>query len=126
MGRAGRCPGLQARAIMLVEKSMFQRKKGKGGGGAKPAAPVEAEIDGGNDSEEEEEEEEREEGTTQPKKIRKPKKVNLDDGLVWVKNVHPVLREYISTEDCRRDVADKYFNNPPRHRESFFCLHSKH
>ncbi|KAJ6481357.1 P-loop containing nucleoside triphosphate hydrolase protein [Mycena vulgaris] len=73
MGRAGRCPGLQARVIML-----------------------------------------REEGTTRPKKIRKPKKVNPDDGLVWVKNVHPILREYISTEDCRRDVADKYFNNPPR------------
>ncbi|KAJ7222321.1 P-loop containing nucleoside triphosphate hydrolase protein [Mycena pura] len=115
LGRAGRCPGLQARAIMLVEKSMFQRKKPKGSSGTKPAAPVEAEIDGGNDSEEEEAEaEEHEEGTTRPKKIKQLKKVNLDDGLVWVKNVHPILREYISTEDCRRDVADKYFNNPPR------------
>ena len=35
--------------------------------------------------------------------------------------VEPALREWIETKGCRRDVADKYFNNPPnRHRKS--CL----
>ncbi|KAJ7745181.1 P-loop containing nucleoside triphosphate hydrolase protein [Mycena maculata] len=89
-GRAGRFPGLQARAIMLVERSMFQRKKPRKGG----TKGVEKE--------------------TVPAPETAAPKVDLNDGLVWGKNVDPILREYISTKLCRRDVADKHFNNPPR------------
>ncbi|KAJ7456331.1 hypothetical protein B0H11DRAFT_1642783, partial [Mycena galericulata] len=95
-GRAGRFPGLQARAIMLVEKSMFQRKKPRTGGTGKEVPAAEPEVGGGA-------------------------KVDLNDGLVWGKKVDPILREYISTETCRRDVADKHFNNPPRRAPTGAC-----
>jgi len=31
----------------------------------------------------------------------------------YKKKVEPALREWIETEGCRRDIADRYFNNPP-------------
>ncbi|KAF8215472.1 P-loop containing nucleoside triphosphate hydrolase protein [Mycena galopus ATCC 62051] len=57
-GRAGRFPGLQARAIMLVEKSMFRQQKPRKGGPAKagaaaappPEPPPEPEVRGAADS----------------------------------------------------------------------------
>ncbi|KAJ7753109.1 hypothetical protein DFH07DRAFT_683723, partial [Mycena maculata] len=51
-GRAGRSPELQARAILLIEKSMFQRKKkrkrkGKAKGEADSGSSLESEDEGG-------------------------------------------------------------------------------
>ena len=33
---------------------------------------------------------------------------------VYRKKVDPALRLWIEAKDCRRRVADEYFNNPPR------------
>ncbi|KAJ7604308.1 hypothetical protein DFH06DRAFT_922515, partial [Mycena polygramma] len=38
------------------------------------------------------------------------------DGLQWGKVVVLTLREYISTVECRRDMTDVHFDNPPRRR----------
>ncbi|KAJ6449357.1 hypothetical protein C8R45DRAFT_1084266 [Mycena sanguinolenta] len=43
------------------------------------------------------------------------------DGKVWGKQVDPVMREYITTKLCRRDVADRYFQNPPRRPPTGDC-----
>jgi bloom syndrome protein len=41
-------------------------------------------------------------------------KVGLDsEKMEWGKKVEPELRQWIECEECRRDVADEYFNNPP-------------
>jgi len=44
------------------------------------------------------------------------------DDEVEYKKVEPVLREWIETKGCRRDVADEYFNNPPNRRCKFYSL----
>lgn len=36
------------------------------------------------------------------------------DKMEWGKYVEPELRKWIETTECRRDVADEYFNNPRR------------
>ncbi|KAH7924177.1 P-loop containing nucleoside triphosphate hydrolase protein, partial [Leucogyrophana mollusca] len=70
-GRAGRSPIMQARAILLVQPSVFQEKHTKKG-----------------------------------------KDPDDDDGTVtYVKQVEDGLREWIETKECRRDVADEYFDS---------------
>lgn len=120
-GRAGRCFDIQARAVMLVEKSMFQRKKPRKGGTA--PAPAEPELGAHSDSDSSSDESDAEvaAGKSVPKKADAAS-VDLNDGRVWGKNVDPVLREYISTALCRRDIADKHFNNPPRRGKSFLSF----
>ncbi|KAK7059556.1 bloom syndrome [Favolaschia claudopus] len=118
-GRAGRS-GIHAEAVMLVEKSMFKRKRPRKGGTVKesvPAPPPEPEIGGASDSDSSEED------TAEPASTKRSEapKVDLNDGLVWVKNVDPIVREYISTVDCRRDVADSHFDNPPRNSPTGPC-----
>ena len=46
------------------------------------------------------------------------------DKMEWGKKVEPELRRWIETEDCRRDVADQYFDNPPL-RQGQKLLHFK-
>ncbi|KAF8207647.1 P-loop containing nucleoside triphosphate hydrolase protein [Mycena galopus ATCC 62051] len=102
-GRAGRSLGIQARAILLVEKSMFKRRKKRKPGGDRPAPapdPDSSESDSDSDAE-------------NPTASARP----VDDGMEWGKNVDPVLRQYISTKLCRRDMSDRHFNNPPRRGE---------
>ncbi|KAJ7782372.1 P-loop containing nucleoside triphosphate hydrolase protein [Mycena maculata] len=122
-GRAGRSPELQARAILLVEKSMFQRKKKrKRKGKAKGEAAADPDSsDSGSSSESEDEGG----AAAVPKSaggfyaldsVEEP-----NDGKVWVKNVDPILREYITTKLCRRDMADQYFSNPPRRPPTGDC-----
>ncbi|KAF8446420.1 P-loop containing nucleoside triphosphate hydrolase protein [Boletus edulis BED1] len=36
-----------------------------------------------------------------------------EGNVAYRKKVEPALREWVETEDCRRDVADKFFDNPP-------------
>lgn len=45
-----------------------------------------------------------------------------DDEFEYKKKVEPALREWIETKGCRRDVADKYFNNPPNRRCKFYSF----
>ncbi|KAF7328216.1 Bloom syndrome [Mycena venus] len=103
-GRAGRSPELQARAILLVEKSMFLRKKKrkkKSAGKSRVAAEPDSSILTPT-------------LTTFHALDSEPEP---QDGKEWAKNVDPVMHEYITTKLCRRDVADRYFQNPPRRRE---------
>ncbi|KAJ7199390.1 P-loop containing nucleoside triphosphate hydrolase protein [Mycena pura] len=128
-GRAGRCPELQARAILLVERSMFQRrKKRKRGAGKANALPTREPESSDSESDSDSDTEERPAehpaiGTVTPQPqtdadpVQDPSQQltpGSADGLEWGKKVDPVLREYISSLDCRRDAADRHFNNPPR------------
>lgn len=69
-GRAGRREGVVARAILLVQPSVFQAVAAAGG--------------------------------------------SVDDAVVYKKQIEEGLRCWIETAGCRRDTADRYFNNPPR------------
>ncbi|KAI0756499.1 P-loop containing nucleoside triphosphate hydrolase protein [Daedaleopsis nitida] len=93
-GRAGRSAAIQARAVMLVEKSVVQRV---GGDSRKSNTPNEV-ADEASDSEFEEVEEEL---------AREEPKVK------YKKEIEDSLRRWIETEGCRRAVADAYFDNPP-------------
>ncbi|KAF8987973.1 P-loop containing nucleoside triphosphate hydrolase protein [Cyathus striatus] len=47
---------------------------------------------------------------------------DLDDGREWVKKVELELRRWIETKECRRDILDLYFDNPPgRQAASHIC-----
>lgn len=125
-GRAGRSPELHARAILLVEKSMFQRRKKRKRSNAKVKPTREPESSDSDDSSSESDADEpapplvqsangiiaRGSQTTQPTQTAEPA-----DGLEWGKAVDPIMREYISTLECRRDMTDAHFNNPPRRRK---------
>ncbi|KAJ7152391.1 P-loop containing nucleoside triphosphate hydrolase protein [Mycena filopes] len=120
-GRAGRSSELQARAILLVERSMFQRRKkrkrGAGKASTKPSRePESSDSDSGSDSDADDRHvpnvpvpEDADAASSSHAAVAEPA-----DGKEWGKQVDPVLREYISTVDCRRDASDRYFDNPPR------------
>lgn len=74
-GRAGRRQTLRARAVLLVQPTVFQEVG---------------------------------------KKTRKP-----DEPIVYRKQIEEGLRKWIETSGCRRDVADKYFDNPPNRKRMF-------
>ncbi|KAK7027844.1 bloom syndrome [Favolaschia claudopus] len=121
-GRAGRDPSLQARAVLLYEISMFQRKKKARRKGDASAATQDndgSDSDSGTDSEEEGEFDPANasrEGIYIRDFVKEP-----NDGKVWGKNVNPIMRQYISTKHCRRDMLDLYFNNPPRKSPTGEC-----
>ncbi|TDL30202.1 P-loop containing nucleoside triphosphate hydrolase protein [Rickenella mellea] len=79
-GRAARSPNILGRAVLLVEKSVFETRI--------------PDISSA--------------GTSGLRRYRK----NVEEGL----------RAYIETTQCRRDVSDKYFLNPPRIRGQHICL----
>ena len=89
-GRAGRSAHINARAILLVERSMFERTKKRKG--KKVPAPRDPEEELAAAVSEDNSEHE------------------------WRKKVEDALRKWIETTECRRDVADKYFNNPATRR----------
>ncbi|KLO04434.1 P-loop containing nucleoside triphosphate hydrolase protein, partial [Schizopora paradoxa] len=78
-GRAGRCQTLQASAILLAERSMFEKQRPK----AKKNVP----------------------GNPVPP---------FPPMMIRAKKVDPTLRQWIEATVCRRDVADEYYDNPPR------------
>ncbi|KAH9847960.1 P-loop containing nucleoside triphosphate hydrolase protein [Lenzites betulinus] len=81
-GRAGRRPDIQARAILLVQKSVFSEKG---------------------------------------KKSRKE-----GEAITYVKEIEGGMRDYvdIASDRCLRDIADEYFDNPPR-RESAYRVYGR-
>ncbi|KAK7016093.1 hypothetical protein R3P38DRAFT_2786469 [Favolaschia claudopus] len=118
LGRAGRDPSLQARAILLYEVSMFQRKK-KGDTTTTALNADLSDSDSGSDSDDDED--------LSPVNasgdgvyIRDWEK-EPNDGKEWGKKVNPAMRQYISTKLCRRDMRDTYFNNPPRQTPTGEC-----
>lgn len=40
----------------------------------------------------------------------------------WGKKVEPELRRWIECEECRRDILDEYFNNPPCRKCKFWYI----
>ena len=94
-GRAGWSPHLKATAILLVERSVLQRV-GRARKQQKEVGDLLSALSG---------EEEEEGETTRQTKYRKA----VEDGL----------RQWIETEGCRRDVVDKYFNNPSPRKCTF-------
>ncbi|KAI0073972.1 P-loop containing nucleoside triphosphate hydrolase protein [Panus rudis PR-1116 ss-1] len=93
-GRAGRLPTIQARAILLIEKSAFQKQK----------AP----------------ERSTKSNTTKHRKPPDPPDPydevteTLPDGQVFKKKVDSSLRRWLESPGCRRAVIDEFFHNPPR------------
>ena len=94
-GRAGRSPHVQARAVLLAERSMFQQKKAVK---KRKINEIPDEIE--SQSGESKDGSESEKGEEDSRE------------LVWAKMVDPNLREWIMTTGCRRDVSDQYFQNP--------------
>ncbi|EJF67504.1 P-loop containing nucleoside triphosphate hydrolase protein, partial [Dichomitus squalens LYAD-421 SS1] len=106
-GRAGRSPLLEATAVMLVERSAIQRvgvKKEAGVREEESGAPA----DNSSGSEFEEEEEKLKAATTTAAAATAAAVIK------YRKTVEQNLRAWIEAEGCRRDVADAYFDNPPR------------
>lgn len=77
-GRGGRNRLIAARAILLVQPSVFQEVKAAS---AKLKKAPAVESLGSDES----------------------------DNIIYRKTVEEGLRDWIETEDCRRDVADEYF-----------------
>ena len=108
-GRGGRTRDMSTRAILLIEKLMFKRKKkrkkgSKGNGTEKKNRKLAAEISSDSESDHSDSSNEGESNGTQGQ---------ISDGKDWGKKVHPDLREYISMDGCRNKVSNMYFNNPP-------------
>lgn len=92
-GRAGRSQSIHAKAILLVEQSVFKlRKRSRRGEKDNPVVlKTKPNSDSSDDESDCEDMEEKE----------------------WVKKVEEAMREWIECESCRRDIADQYFDNPP-------------
>lgn len=115
-GRAGRQTSLQAEAILMVEESVFVIQN-------RQAKPTNAE----NEEElwEFDNEDAEEEGIGDGElNVGQPADANADGVLrpnrvsalqkVPKKKCEAGLRSWIEAEECRRNVADEYFDNPPR------------
>jgi superfamily II DNA/RNA helicase len=135
IGRITRSPDIQGRAILLVEASVFEkrkkRKKKNLHESENCAAPVlapapsphegdpelvasmegtAADKSGGDDSPEEDMEDVLPtNGKTRADKIRRV----LGEEEEWCKTVQPAMRGWIVEEYCERDYSDAYFRNPP-------------
>jgi bloom syndrome protein len=119
-GRAGRSAGVNARAILLVERSMFEKKKvGRRRKGPKRSAPdltLNSEDEdkssclSSSSSEQEDEEE------------TVPVAEEDEETHTWKKKVEEALRRWIEATGCRREVFDDYFDNPPTRKRVFSCI----
>ena len=103
-GRAGRASSIMGRAILLVEKSMFERQRKKKRHKDSNLAPEE---EGGQN----------EGGDGEDGEAGEDK--GDDEEFEWRKKVEEALRRWIETEECRRIIVDEHFGNPPRQREYF-------
>ncbi|KAJ7619939.1 P-loop containing nucleoside triphosphate hydrolase protein [Mycena polygramma] len=108
-GRAGRDPSLQARAILLYEKSMFMRKKKRKrkGNPTTPSAPAPPEPDASDSESSSDSDDEFGFGAADGGIYSKDHVKEPNDGKEWGKVVDPVIRQYIQTKLCRRDVTDR-------------------
>ncbi|RXW15756.1 hypothetical protein EST38_g10098 [Candolleomyces aberdarensis] len=92
-GRAGRSPNINARAILLVEQAVFQRrrKSSKQKNQESQLADEASDADSGGESDGDTDREE----------------------LETVKKVETPLMKWVEARECRRDVLDDHFSNPP-------------
>ncbi|KAF5324977.1 hypothetical protein D9619_009839 [Psilocybe cf. subviscida] len=137
-GRAGRSPSMRAHAILLCEKAMFQqqskqqKKSNESNDVDAPStgndsnhesslsndpdtpevAEDAADSDGEDDNELEEDDSDTPLGSTD-RTVPVPAPVPLAPGKSWKKKVKEFLRQWIETQDCRRKIANVYFDNPP-------------
>lgn len=94
-GRGGRSMDIQARAVLLVEKSAWERQ-GKGG-----KVKVEEMADVDTEAEDE---------------------ARGDDTPKYRKKVDESMRGWIDAQTCRRDIADDFFDNPPHRKRKVDCV----
>ena len=103
LGRAGRS-GESAVVILLVEPSVYKLQKTREVGGLE---------DPGDEDKHEEEDDEDAESDTAPGSTNP----------TYQKKVEEAMRKWIEAVACRRDVADAYFNNPPRTTGESFVVY---
>lgn len=128
-GRAGRA-GQPAIVILLVEPSVFKcRKKRRDKPQNMVPSVYEDRPDNGEDWEDlDEEEEDAGEGEGDDED-GEPRRSNGEtavtdkatDDMEYVKHVEDALRRWIEGEECRRQMGDKYFNNPLRDTGESSC-----
>ncbi|KAF9471355.1 P-loop containing nucleoside triphosphate hydrolase protein [Pholiota conissans] len=99
-GRAGRSVGINARAILLAEKSMFERQRRRRQGAVDTT--LEPEVAGLLDADENEGDLDEQSEAWLGGEIE----------YEWKKKVDEALRQWIETEGCRCEFLHKYFNNP--------------
>ncbi|KAJ7591736.1 P-loop containing nucleoside triphosphate hydrolase protein [Mycena floridula] len=140
MGRAGRLSSIRARAVLLVEKSMFQRrkkrkpkkkKKGKKLGeddSDDPDAPVSVmrvTNDGSVQDDDGDDIDGMEDGNMDDQENSGEPSMAIDrmddEKYEWIKKVESVMREWITTEACPRDISDIHYLNPPRKAPTGAC-----
>lgn len=88
--------------MLFTEKSMFQSQKKRRRRKKDSQEESGVEPVGGSDDEEDNDESGEEDDDE-----------NDEFELEYKKKVEEALREWIETEECRRDVADRYYDNPP-------------
>ncbi|TDL17181.1 P-loop containing nucleoside triphosphate hydrolase protein [Rickenella mellea] len=107
-GRAARSPHIKGRAMLFVEKSVFEiiRPRSKNPpSGDDPPEEVEPLRDREDDNENDD---------AVSKNATEQVPVGRDGTWRYRKTVEAGLRAYIETMDCRRIVSDQYFDNPER------------
>ncbi|KAL4255137.1 hypothetical protein AB1N83_012918 [Pleurotus pulmonarius] len=109
IGRAGRSPEIQAKGIVLVEESMFKQrnrqKKAVNDSTSCHDLPANSDTELFNNVGVDDEDSGVlvDEGSVEA----------ISEGKEWCKQVDPVMRRWITSSLCERDVADDYFGNPP-------------
>jgi hypothetical protein len=97
---------------------MFQRKKKRKRKEKGTAAAWDPDSDSDSDSDDDDDDGAAGPCDSDPKAVYAKDFVKEpNDGKEWGKNVDLVMRQYITTKLCRRDVVDSYFNNPARKRK---------
>lgn len=112
--RRARCSAnINARAILLVEKSVFQRKRIKHKKKASVDEDVQEEDNGQDDVEPIAQDETWDEDIElDPDEVENEDKGD-DATFEWGKKVEDALRQWLETKGCQCDVVDEYFRNPP-------------
>ncbi len=117
-GRAGRSENINARAILLVEKSMFERQRKRRKGVPKDN---ENQLPDNLGSDSDDQSDDDDEGNVVVDQGPLAGIEGNDYIFQWRKKCEDALRNWIETELCRRDAADTYFANPPnRQSTSYF------
>lgn len=95
--------------MLLVEKSVFQRKK------LKQKKKIHSDDDDDELVDNDEEDEGGEEVDSEDDDENEVSEEDKGDDSVygWGKKIDEALRRWIDTKECRRNVVDEHFQNPP-------------
>jgi superfamily II DNA/RNA helicase len=114
-GRGGRS-GEPTIAILLVEKSVYQRQSGR------PSQSKEGPGESSHDRNTEEYVENNEDEDEEDDENNLNDNEKVDIGPSYRKKIDEHLRAYICASDCRRTVSNDYFQNPSRTSRKFILL----